>query len=155
MTLSNKKKNGSKTRKRILKSRKNILRGGAGKVRFGKSTKAIRAPRPVSEPAPAPRSSEPAPEPKSRVRIVLNGTSVPSKAKKLSEQITKTATNVGQQAAIVRKQAVRTTLRATVFRNEVRKEEAKKKMEKFLKAVQAPVGEPPSKMTMEQFLERG
>ncbi len=67
MTLSIKKKNGSKTRKRILKSRKNILRGGLRIGPFGKKSK---APHPVSEPAPAPKRV---------VRSVLSSISSPTK----------------------------------------------------------------------------
>ena len=134
MTLSIKKKNGSKTRKRILKSRKNILRGsGSGKEHFGSQPKAthVQAPR-TPAPAPAPRSSEPQPAPKSVKGSVLSFIS--PQVSNLKKKIANLATS---------------GLRKTVFRQETKNQEAKARLASLLKTVQGPPGAPKTSMDYE------
>ena len=139
MTLSIKKKNGSKTktRKRILKSKKNILRGGAEKAHFGKKLKAPAAPA-------APRSE---PAPKSGMRRVLN--SVPQKVTNLGEKVTKTVATVGKQAG--------TEVAKIIFARAIKKAkeetEAKARLGKFLKAVQeTSPGEPKTITSIDKLM---
>jgi len=165
MTLSIKKKNGTKTktRKHILKSRKNILRGGGGQKGAPPPVPKA-APRPVTTAAPpVPKAAPPpvsasqsVPEvaPNRGLRTVFGvPLTVPKSVSKLGANITKTVTNAGQKVVNVTKTAAteggKQILRS-FFAKEIAAQKAanKRAAQKSIEAVlKNPSGQPPILMS--------
>jgi hypothetical protein len=153
MTRSIKKKNGTKTRKRILKSRKNILRGGQKGPR--PVTTAAPPPVPKAAPPPVPKAAPPpvpkaAPPPvpagvteaasKSGVRSVFGvPITVPTIAT-LREKLATAATSAGQTVSNVGKKAGVELLKQTVFAGEIKAQKRKEKQNAAKERIKAMIG---------------